>query len=128
MQHALGLGLIRSYKTNDKNCPNRLKVYKNITEVNIAAPFISRVFSNIGIITVFLLAANYLFTMPAMCVKFVLCGICTPMIKLDIIHLYVVSTQFCLNVVTEQKSPFCQEVTAYSSRSIRFVYHVLQSV
>ena len=35
--------------------------------------------------------------------------------------IYVVSTQFCLNVFTEQKSPLRQEVTAYSSRSIRFV-------
>ena len=98
-----------------KNCPNGLNVYKNITEVNIAATFIRRLLLNFGLITVLHFVANYLFTMPTMCVW----NLCTSNINLDMID--VVSTQFCLNVVTEQNSPLCQEDTAYLSRSIRFV-------
>ena len=79
----------RSSSRADKNCPNLLPVHKNITEVNIATTLISRALSNIGIITVLLFAANYLFIMPAMCVKFVHCGVCTLMINLDMTHLYV---------------------------------------
>jgi hypothetical protein len=39
--------------------------------VNIAATFIGRLLLNIGLITVLHFVANYLFTMPTMCVKFV---------------------------------------------------------
>jgi len=55
-----------------------LNVYKIITEVNIAATFISKALLNVGIITVILFVAYYLLTM---CVTFVLCGFCTPKIN-----------------------------------------------